>query len=1443
MFKVDSSGKVGIDFLFDGGAFKGQVAIVSMSGMTEINPQSPEFIREAALRAISNSELGYIVIDDHIEGGRFTGRLGEQSYHRGSYQGVKTFTMNPGDEFFLMLVPNGTVQQVLDNPNAGGALRPLFSLATANPDDAYHVGQIADITGDGSAFAWEDLRVDRNTDKDYNDIILQVRGAKAKAALMDDVVNPSKDWRGSDLGQALIEYVKAYITPELPDLDSALSDLISDLDALFEGADIFDEESDTVTEILTNDDTSLEDDLAEADVDDELILATDDLATDDLTDDVDDLATDDFTDDADDEVILATDDLAETDVDDEVILATDDLAEAEVDHEVILATDDLAEADVNDEVILATDDTYLEDDLSDSDGDETKFKSVDEWISNDWLNPDDLAKADLLFRLDNLTQTLKSQANQSEGLNSKPVNPALIERLETLTLTLQNQSPARPISAQTFDLVSRLEKMVWPSVQPMPVSLPNFSFPVSRQPLVGIIDTGFSGNNPDIDYSKITWGRDHVDGDNDPTLAPGEGNEHGTHILGIIAAQKDNGVGIDGINPDAPIWAGRAVGSGKWAESLVEFVDAAKVSGQPNAVVNLSLDLTQTNPDGSVTTRYEFTPQERAAIEYARQHNVMLVVAAGNDGGVMSALGQSSQEFDNIITVGAAKRVNDEVALSKAYDRAEYSSYGNGLDIMAPVGDYELSTVGDSVGTMAGTSVATAKVTGAASQIWAANPQLSYRQVIEILKKTATDLAETGFDITTGAGLLNMAAAVQLAKATSGEAYDVLATVIPDTWSGEGKVTPGERAVNYPIRSENFSGWVMPTIGVALRNSPRHEDRSGLAEPYRKTLSFDAWTYGERVTDYQLGTPDELWYRVSGTNYWVPSAYIYGFPGSRPPVLAPVQSQSTTSVDWKAAIDAEYQATKNLLGNPIGDYFDAARSPQGTSGKYRVYQNGTIHWSPQHGAVAIWYDLQREYIDYSSPNGSGGWLGFPTKREYPWNGGMRTDFEGGYIFWDGQRAKAYRSSTSTPTQPSQPSTNNGQHIIDAVNKVNPDQWYYRPRDITGDRINETFCNWFAADVLDQLGVPIPRNGPSAGAYTKPHPIYGTNTPYKPYGTDQLLGFMNRGGDGMWERVSASEAVSSANNGQVVLACSSDHVAVVIPGGSGSNVRIAQAGATNGKNMSVSKGFGSITPTYFRYKGTVKGSVSPNTNTSYSPPATPGQTRQYIIKSGDTLSGIAQRELGNANRWREIKKADGSTFTEAEARQLRVGQSVYLPVSYQTGTGTPVTPKPNPSPVQNISAQRIIDAINRVNPDSAYYQPGYRPEIGSGYLTFCNWFIADLLEVLGVPIPRHNQPMYPPVFNRQRRNKPLQADQLYDFFNSGGGGKWRRVNASEAVRLANNGRVVIASSRPNFGHIAIVRPGSSGSNVRIAQAGAKNGKDMSVTEGFGSYTPSYFEYLG
>ncbi|MGB3759143.1 MAG: glycoside hydrolase family protein [Rivularia sp. (in: cyanobacteria)] len=56
---------------------------------------------------------------------------------------------------------------------------------------------------------------------------------------------------------------------------------------------------------------------------------------------------------------------------------------------------------------------------------------------------------------------------------------------------------------------------------------------------------------------------------------------------------------------------------------------------------------------------------------------------------------------------------------------------------------------------------------------------------------------------------------------------------------------------------------------------------------------------------------------------------------------------------------------------------------------------------------------------------------------------------------------------------------------------------------------------------------------------------------------------------------------------------------------------------------------------------------------------------YTIKSGDTLSAIAQLHLGSANRWQEITKDTGECFTENEARRLQIGQIVYLPLKNST----------------------------------------------------------------------------------------------------------------------------------------------------------------------------------
>jgi len=208
-FTTDQKGEVGFDLLHDGGRYKGEVAIFSLDGMEEFTSDSKEFIKEAAKRALSDSVLGHIVISESTEGANpeFRGSLGDENYSNEPYKGIKTFTMSPGKAFAVMLVPNGNVQEVFDNPEVGGDKRPLFSLSSSNPNDAWLYGQIADVTGAGKAFPIEDEPVDPGSDRDYQDIIFNLTGATGKAVLLKEVIDPAKDWTTSEGGNKLIDFL------------------------------------------------------------------------------------------------------------------------------------------------------------------------------------------------------------------------------------------------------------------------------------------------------------------------------------------------------------------------------------------------------------------------------------------------------------------------------------------------------------------------------------------------------------------------------------------------------------------------------------------------------------------------------------------------------------------------------------------------------------------------------------------------------------------------------------------------------------------------------------------------------------------------------------------------------------------------------------------------------------------------------------------------------------------------------------------------------------------------------------------------------------------------------------------------------------------------------------------------------------------------------------
>lgn len=212
VFTVGASGVVEIDYLYDGGGYQGELAVFSLAGMEHYTPGSTEFIAEAARRALSDSTLGHIVIQDAVEGAHFSGTMAhEGNFNCGDYRGSKSVWMQPGTQFGVMLVPNGSVAQVLATPDAAGALRPLFSLSTANPHDALGVGQIVDLTGEGHTFGMEDLRIDGASDRDYNDAVFRIKGANSNVLPAQDFINPLQDWRSTDLGADIL-------TPPAPTL-------------------------------------------------------------------------------------------------------------------------------------------------------------------------------------------------------------------------------------------------------------------------------------------------------------------------------------------------------------------------------------------------------------------------------------------------------------------------------------------------------------------------------------------------------------------------------------------------------------------------------------------------------------------------------------------------------------------------------------------------------------------------------------------------------------------------------------------------------------------------------------------------------------------------------------------------------------------------------------------------------------------------------------------------------------------------------------------------------------------------------------------------------------------------------------------------------------------------------------------------------------------------
>jgi hypothetical protein len=234
-------------------------------------------------------------------------------------------------------------------------------------------------------------------------------------------------------------------------------------------------------------------------------------------------------------------------------------------------------------------------------------------------------------------------------------------------------------------------------------------FGIRAEVNVAVVDSGAQMDHPDL--APRLWsgpahehGIDFVNNDSDPSDDFG----HGTHVSGLICAQRDNGIGIRGI-------------MGEWSKLMVVKTQGADGGSDMATVINgvrWAVDHGAEVINLSLSSHGENALLEDA-LEYAVASGVTVVTASGNDGEEISAANFVSPvgyagALDGLIGVGAIDYAT--------MNRASYSNYGpNFVEIAAPAShgvDGILSTYpGSAYKLEAGTSMAAPQVAGAAALV------------------------------------------------------------------------------------------------------------------------------------------------------------------------------------------------------------------------------------------------------------------------------------------------------------------------------------------------------------------------------------------------------------------------------------------------------------------------------------------------------------------------------------------------------------------------------------------------------------------------------------------------------------------------------------------------------------------------------------------------------
>ncbi len=287
----------------------------------------------------------------------------------------------------------------------------------------------------------------------------------------------------------------------------------------------------------------------------------------------------------------------------------------------------------------------------------------------------------------------------------------------------------------------------------------------------GVVDSGFQLNHPELE-GKITF-------PNEKQAKRNKAGTHGTHVAGIIAAEKNNELGISGICSNSQLicvdWS--PDGLQLWNTSLAIIFGFSAVVKAGAKAVNFSLGISS----GIIGSRAPWANRvigvKAVTLTMAsllnKGYDFVVVQSAGNgnsfgipidsiNNGHFSSVKESniytgstniakSEILERIIVVAAAKNDGDGT-----FTQADYTNVGPYVSIAAPGDEIYSCDIGSEYCYLSGTSMSAPVVTAVASLVWSVNPAFSGKEVKEIVCTSTDKVAEVNKSIAYLDGLETM---------------------------------------------------------------------------------------------------------------------------------------------------------------------------------------------------------------------------------------------------------------------------------------------------------------------------------------------------------------------------------------------------------------------------------------------------------------------------------------------------------------------------------------------------------------------------------------------------------------------------------------------------------------------------------------------------------------